>query len=319
MAASPSSPGSPNPPVFSIRAPDHLGDGVMALPVVEALGLARGADVHAPRWGAGLYAGLTGVRVRAVDEPPEGKIGVLLKPSFGAAWRWRALPERIGVATHRRGWLLTQALPERSEQALPERGEHALPERSEHRRQAYARVAAALGVNLEAGAGPVFRPRGVAPGGLPARFVALNPWSPSPTVRWPRFGALAEALRGAGVPVVWFAGPGEEAQVRGLAGADPLAAGLELSDFAAALAGCALFLSNDSGAAHFAAACGAPVVMIHGSTDPARTGVGVALRAPPPWCAPCYRKWCFNGLECLTRLPVEDAFSVALAAFERGR
>lgn len=284
----------------SVRAPDHLGDGVMALPAIRALATSFAVEVHAPAWGRALYAPLV---VRAPNEPPRAELGVLLKPSFGAAFRWRHLPRRVGLAQNGRGFLLTTAVP------VPDG----------HRREGYAAVVRALGVEvaglprLDGGAGPgqpgvveaaVGEPR---PAGarLPRGFVGLNPWSPTPTVRWPGFRALADALVAEGRGVVFFGGPGEEAAVRAVAGPHPCVLGLSLPDFGAALAGCSAFVSNDSGAAHFAAACGAPVVMVHGSTAAERTGVGVGVDGGPLWCRPCYRKWCFNGLLCLERVGVE--------------
>lgn len=281
-----------------IRAPDHLGDGVVALDAVAALARAfPGARVYAPRWGEALY-GFLGVEVRPAAERPEAGVGVLFKPSFGAAWRWRHLERRVGLATAGRGLLLTEAVPVRVE----------------HRRDGCRRVAEALGAAVTP---TPYTPRGRAPD-LPAGGVGLNPWSPSPTVRWPRFPALDQALRARGEDPTWFAGPGEEAEVRALAGEGRLLAGLSLPDFAAALDRCRVFVSNDSGAAHFAAACGTPVVMVHGSTAAARTGTGVAVEPGAMWCRPCYRKGCFRGLACLDRVDVAAVLAAIDGVGPRG-
>jgi ADP-heptose:LPS heptosyltransferase len=260
---------------LAIRAPDHLGDGVMALPAISALVGHFPVTVHAPGWGRELYAGLD---VRPGDAPPEGDVGVLFKPSWHAAWSWRALPRRIGVG---RSLLLTDPVPPGG-----------------HRRDEYARIAAVMGV--EAVGLPAFAPRGRGPT-LPSGYVGLNPWSPSPTVRWPYFRDLADRLD----RPVFFAGPGEGAAVRAIAGPHAVVEGLTLAEFAGALQGCRLFISNDSGAAHFAAACGVRVRVIHGSTTGPRTGVGEAVEGPELHCRPCYRKRCPYALECLTGIPVE--------------
>ncbi len=265
--------------MFSIRAPDHLGDGVMALATVRAIAGLGPVEVHAPRWGEDLYEGLT---VRAAEAPPAGEVGVLLKPSFGAAWRWRHLPRRVGLAVNGRGPLLSDPVAEPAG----------------HRREGYAAVARALGAH---GADGAYRHRGEAPD-VPEGHVGLNPWSPSPTVRWPHFRQLADRLDR---PAVFYAGPGEGAAVRSIAGPHPVIEGLALPAFAAALDRCAVFVSNDSGAAHFAAACGTRVVVVHGSTEATLTGVGEAVDGGPLWCRPCYRKWCFNGLKCLSRVDVD--------------
>lgn len=266
--------------MYAVRAPDHLGDGVMALAAIRGVAALGPTVVHAPRWGAELYRGLV---VRGVDVPPAGPVGVLFKPSFGAAWRWRHLPRRVGLASHGRGALLTDPVPEPAG----------------HRREGYAAVAAALGASAGDGR---WSHRGQTPD-VPDGHVGLNPWSPSPTVRWPHFRALADRLDR---PVVFYAGPGEGAAVRAIAGPHPVVEGLALPDFAAALDRCRVFVSNDSGAAHFAAACGARVLVVHGSTDAALTGVGEGLDGGPLWCRPCYRKWCFNGLRCLENVAPGD-------------
>lgn len=264
----------------AVRAPDHLGDAVMALPAVVALAELGPVTVHSRgRWAPELFAGFP---VAGEAPPPAAALAVMLKPSWHAALQWRHL-RTIGV-----GPPLLYAV--------------ALPERVEHRRDRYARIAAAAGATI--GGLPVFPCRGTPPS-LPPRFVALNPVSPSATVRWGGFAALAARL--APLPVVAFCGPGEGAAAREALGPEvPLVEGLSLADFAAALGGCAAFVSNDSGAAHLAAACGAPVVMVHGSTAPERTGVGVAVERPERrWCQPCYRKSCPFGLPCLA-VAVED-------------
>jgi len=269
---------------LAIRAPDHLGDATMAVPAMRALAIAApGSTVYGPGFLAGLFdaLGFPAVTLRPSTEVPAAGTGVLFKPSFRAAWRWRHLARRVGLVGSTRARLLTDPLP-----AVP----------GEHRRDGYARIAAHLGAPVP----PAHR----APAARP-RFVALNPWSPSATVRWPGFRELADLLRD-DVPVVFFAGPGEERAVRDIAGSHTVLAGLPLPAFAAALDGCALFVSNDSGAAHFADALGVPVLVIHGSTDPALTGAGTAVTGGPIWCGPCYRKTCVLGLSCLHRISPAD-------------
>ncbi len=276
---------------LAIRMPDHLGDATMALAALRSL-LDRhpGATVHGPRLLADLLAAtsMPASTLRPGNEVPDADVGVLLKPSFHAAWRWRHLPRRVGLAANGRALLLTDPVPARPD---------------EHRRDAYGRVArAALALAEPTASRAAGDPRSVGHPTQPTGgFIALNPWSPTPTVRWPHFRALAEALA-RDHEVRFYAGPGEEAHVRAIAGPHPLVAGLSLPDFALNLAGAALFVTNDSGAGHFADAVGVPVLMIHGSTNPALTGTGEAITGGPIWCGPCYRKTCVLGLGCLTRI-----------------
>jgi ADP-heptose:LPS heptosyltransferase len=280
--------------MFAVRAPDHLGDGVMALAAVQALARLGPLRVYAPPWGRELYAGLD---VRPVQEaPPDGAIGVLFKPSFGAAWRWRHLERRVGLDVHGRGVLLTDRVPE-------PRG---------HRRDGYARVAERLGAH---DVGPSrYRPRAPSPDDVPPGFVALAAWGATPAARWPHARALADRLAQER-PVRFLAGPGEETAVARMAGPHAMLAIASLPALASALDRAAVVIGNDTGLAHFAAACGVPVVTVHGSTDPARTGPGVpVVSSRPTWCSPCYRKTCPFGVACLARVGIDEVLAAARAA-----
>jgi ADP-heptose:LPS heptosyltransferase len=80
----------------------------------------------------------------------------------------------------------------------------------------------------------------------------------------------------------------------------------------ALLSSASVFVTNDSGPMHVAAAVGTPVVAMFGPTSPVRTGPygeghAVLARADVP-CRPCFNRHCRNAisLECLTRVsPVE--------------
>jgi heptosyltransferase-3 len=94
----------------------------------------------------------------------------------------------------------------------------------------------------------------------PAGFVAIHPFSGSAGKNWPldRFRELARRL---GEKVCWCAGPEE-----------PLDGAVRfenLYDLACWLASARLYIGNDSGITHLAAAVGTPVVALFGPTDPA--------------------------------------------------
>src|SRR5205807_9094042 len=68
-----------------------------------------------------------------------------------------------------------------------------------------------------------------------------------------------------------------------------------IDDLPALLAQCHLFIGNDSGAMHVAAAVGLPVVALFGPTDP----LGTAPVTPhctivrqEPYCSPCFLRHC---------------------------
>ena len=88
----------------------------------------------------------------------------------------------------------------------------------------------------------------------------IQPFSGGARKNWPleRFQEVARALP---MPVHWCAGP-EEA-LEGAVRID------DLYELACWLASARLFMGNDSGITHLAAATGAPVVVLFGPTDPA--------------------------------------------------
>jgi ADP-heptose:LPS heptosyltransferase len=114
--------------------------------------------------------------------------------------------------------------------------------------------------------------------GMPDGFLAVHPGSGSPAKNWP-FERFVEAARrlSPGRPWLLALGPAED-DVPTLAGAR-LARRLPLRALGAALARAGLFLGNDSGISHLAAACGTRTLALFGPTDPAQWApVGRAVR-----------------------------------------
>jgi ADP-heptose:LPS heptosyltransferase len=107
---------------------------------------------------------------------------------------------------------------------------------------------------------------------LPARFLAIHPGSGSLTKNWPaeRFAALARSLS-RNRPWLLVEGPAE-AETTGTLRAVPgvvVAAMLPPRVLGALLATAGLYVGNDSGVSHLAAAWGAPTVALFGPTNPA--------------------------------------------------
>lgn len=118
---------------------------------------------------------------------------------------------------------------------------------------------------------------------LPKRFLAVHPGSGSPSKNWPLDRFLGAARRLAGeAPWLLVAGPAEDA-LEAPSGSI-VAREWPLRVLGAALARAGLFLGNDGGVSHLAAAAGAPTLALFGPTDPALwapVGPRVAtLRAP---------------------------------------
>jgi heptosyltransferase-2 len=108
---------------------------------------------------------------------------------------------------------------------------------------------------------------------LGPRFIAIHPGSGAPRKNWPaaRFAALAERLAG-GMPFLLVEGPAD-ADATTPARARPgavRARDLPPRVLGAVLARAGLYVGNDSGVSHLAAAWGAPVLALFGPTDPAQ-------------------------------------------------
>lgn len=99
--------------------------------------------------------------------------------------------------------------------------------------------------------------------------VAIAFGSGSERKNWPleRFAALAGRLAARGAPVAWIAGPAE--QGAWMPREWPAWRECSLSVLASRLARCALYVGNDSGVSHLAAAAGCPSIVLFGTTNPA--------------------------------------------------
>ena len=159
------------------------------------------------------------------------------------------------------------------------------------------------------GAGPAEVPRArlfAAPrsGDIAARpYAVLHPFASAPDKTWPafRFAALAEHLQSAlDLDPIFIGAAGDDLtpfrRWRVVAGA-PLGAIKSL------LAGASVFVGNDSGPAHMAAAFGIPVVVLFGASDPAIWG---------PWRTPAE---VLSHPEGIVAIPERDV----MAALERLR
>lgn len=296
-----------------VRAPNHLGDLVMALPALVAV---PEADVLVARGLAPLLSlvpgfGSDGDEARRIIPLERGgrsfwrharelrkiryRRGVLLTPSFSSAFLFAlgGVAERRGTRTDGRSLLLTDPVPTEEIAGL-------------HRSAAYHLLATGeLPTSM-----PV--PRLVIP--EPARqrwrelagehgdgpVIGIFPGSNASSRRWApdRFAALVRRLAGAGARPIVFGGPQERdlgAQVAGDVALD-VSGRTDLVLLAAGLADCDLVITNDSGPMHLAAAVGTRTVALFGAGDATETGpLGkghVVLHRTDLPCVPCVKNTC---------------------------
>jgi ADP-heptose:LPS heptosyltransferase len=115
--------------------------------------------------------------------------------------------------------------------------------------------------------------------------VLVHPGSGSLSKNWPmeRFEVVAQVLEARGRSVTWLAGPAEIE--RGIAPLGAVAVE-SLVELGGKLAGARVYIGNDSGITHLAAAVGCPVVAVFGPTDPAvwgPRGEHVRVVSGQPW------------------------------------
>lgn len=156
-----------------------------------------------------------------------------------------------------------------------------------------SRVAAPLSVPTDADAAAERWWQRLVPVGR-APVIALHPGSGGRRKCWPlsRYAALADLLSATGCRLLVCLGPAEtedperqqqfvEAFPDGI-----LATGLAIGTLAGVIRRCSVFIGNDAGVTHLAAALGVPTIAIFGPTDPARwapQGRRVRVLVDPAW------------------------------------
>jgi heptosyltransferase-2 len=133
---------------------------------------------------------------------------------------------------------------------------------------------------------------------------------------WPpeRFAAAINSLLQRGAADVFLFGTPAERQVSNAIQAQLRQPAIDLtgkttiSELPALLWCCNLFVGNDSGAMHVAAAVGLPVVAVFGPTDPLGTAPvtpGCAIVQQKPYCSPCFLRRCPIDHRCMTAITPE--------------
>ncbi|MBN1131031.1 MAG: glycosyltransferase family 9 protein [Chitinispirillaceae bacterium] len=143
-------------------------------------------------------------------------------------------------------------------------------------------------------------------------FITIHPGSGSPRKNWPieRFREVSDRLRQQGNVIVWLGGAAETGL--NVKAPDQYVKNLPLPDIAALLHRSRLYLGNDSGITHLAAAVGCPVVALFGPSDPvvwAPRGERVTVIDHKTHCAPCHRASAGEPTcrrECITETSIDE-------------
>ena len=332
-----------------IRATNWVGDAIMALPALRAVRkrfpdgeiaiVARPyvADIYRdqeicdqliPYDPKGLHSGFSG-RERLASELRAQKfdVALLLQNAFDAALlAWRAnIPERIGYARDTRSLLLTKAVP------LPRHGE--IPAHEKYYYLELLRRAgwldsmpeeAFIGLRVpeekRRSADEFLCKSGVRQGalriaiGAGASYGSAKCWPPS------RFAEVANRLQSEADAEVILFGTAAEASVSTAISAEMRRSPIDLTgktaiiDLPALLSKCHLFIGNDSGAMHVAAAVGLPIVAVFGPTDPDGTAPitpRCSIVQQKPYCSPCFLRSCPTDHRCMTAITADVVHAAA--------
>ena len=158
-------------------------------------------------------------------------------------------------------------------------------------------------------------------GGL---LVGISPGATFGTAkRWPapRFAELAARLhKEKGATCVFFGSPRESAlaeEVMALAGVPSisLAGEISLAEFIQLVQGCDLFVTNDTGTMHVAAALGVPTLALFGPTNEKETrplAPRTKLVTGEAYCRPCKLRHCPIDHRCMNSITVDRVYRAAL-------
>lgn len=258
-----------------------------------------------------------------IDNLKRGKydLGVLLTNSFSSAWWfwWGNVQNRIGYTGNLRSLLLTKAVP------LPRHIE------TQHLVITYKMLLQPLGIPVSdtpprlhitkeehLAAEQLLRRYGAIPG--KNTIVGINPGAAFGSAKcWlpDRFTAVTQRLlEDPNVYVVYFGDPAGSSLVNDICKDLPervinLAGKTSLRELLPLINACTVFLTNDSGPMHIAAALNIPLVALFGSTSDVKTGpygIGKVIHKRVE-CSPCYKRVCPIDFRCMKRIEVDEVYN----------
>jgi len=322
-----------------IRATNWIGDAVMTTPAVRAvrehfpdacitlLALPWVADIFSASPHVDeillyerntIHKGIVGkVRLARQLAGKKFDMAILLQNAFEAAllvWLAR-VPIRAGFAVQGRSLLLSHAVP--------------LSARTRRRHQVFYYLDLLRGLGIRPAGNRLFlrvsdtaaqRAALLLPDGQDAEYIGINPGAAyGPAKRWPveKLARLAAMLsdREKKRRVVVFGTKNDRQAAAVIQAAVPgvidLAGRTTLMEAMACISRCAVFVTNDSGLMHVAAALNVPLVAIFGSTSAAATGPWserVRIIEKEISCRPCFRPVCASDFRCMEEIGVAEVF-----------
>jgi len=257
-----------------------------------------------------------------IDKLRQGKydLGVLLTNSISSAWWfWQGgVENRLGYQSRGREFLLTTAVP------FPENVE------KQHLVTSYKMLLAPLGIPVTDSVPRIFlsekevqqaktllRQHGIAES---HQIVGINPGATYGSAKcWlpERFRDITRRLlEDKDVFVVYFGDQATASLVKEICqGLSPRVvnfAGLtSLRELASLVSLCDVFLTNDSGPMHIAAALETSIVALFGSTSQVITGPyksGTVIQKPVE-CSPCYQRTCPIDFRCMKKIEADEVYN----------
>ena len=332
-----------------VRAPNALGDLIMATPAFARLAAHFGKDrlsliclpaaaqlLQGNAWfkelipydRAKAHKGFTGGRkfvkeLRARDFD----LGIILPNSFGSAWQMlrAGVKKRVGYFKEGRRWMLHAGRKRETDargKFVPKYTGAYFMDLIDTLGLSPGPLVPSLPVSGDerSRAAAFLAERKLARGPL----VILAPGAAfGPSKLWPveRFAAVGDALRKECASVLISYGPGEEETVAALQkAAAPFATseGISLSTLKAVYEKAALVISNDTGPRHMAVALGRPVITLMGPNDPRYSEFagekGEVIRVSvdcAPYAQPCQLKECPIDHRCMTGIEMERVLTRA--------
>jgi len=337
-----------------VRANNWIGDVVMATPALRAIRTAfpnARVSVLAKPWvlpllshhpavdrllrydASGRHRGVSGlIRLTADLRREHFHAAILFQRAFEAAFIsfGARIPVRAGLGSDGRSPFLTHRVPSNREIMRLHRVRHNLA------------VLARLGVpdagthlDLPVGFPALARAeRALVAAGIPLDrlCVGLNPGAAFGSAkRWKpdRFAAVAlRLLREYGARGLIFGSASEKELAEEVCGRVPearlvnLAGATSLEEAVALIGLCGLFVTNDSGLMHVAAALDVPLVSVFGPTDPSTTSPWCTrhrlLRREDVPCSPCMQRTCKEGHHLyMDLISTDDVFTAACELVSR--